>query len=281
MNIELASASQASLELLTDIFNQSYSDYAVPINLSVDAMRHTIHHYDIQLDKSCIAREGGIVVGLGYLSIRDDRGWIGGLGVIPNYRKRGIGRIMMEYLIATGWQAGLSEIRLEVIEGNTAAHSLYSQLGFNTLRRLQIIQADSIPRVESDATLSVQEVSLNEALRNYSDMHTSANPWQRERLSLERANDLSAWVAQQDERTIAYIIGRVASNMIQIMDAAYLPSRERDFKALLSYIQRLEPHAPSSFVNLAEDDPVATVMAEIGFRETLAQFEMVLLPRHP
>ncbi len=281
MNFQLIAASQASFDVLTSVFNSAYANYVVPINLSVDAMRQTIEHYDIQLNKSCIVKVDHVVVGLGYLSIRDDRGWIGGMGVIPDYRRRGIGRAMMEHLIIAGWKAGLNAIHLEVIEGNTPAHSLYSQLGFNIIRRLQIIQATSIPQSDLYPGIAFQEVSINDALRNYDDMHTSANPWQRERLSLERAGDLNAWIAQRNFKITAYLIGRTTPTMIQIMDAAFSLGSEPDFKALLSYIQQLEPDAASSFVNLAEDDPVATVMATMGFHEALAQFEMVLLPRHP
>ena len=55
-----------------------------------------------------------------------------GMGLLPAWRGRGLGRRLMEAAIAAGWDAGLERIELEVFASNTRAFALYEKLGFVT-----------------------------------------------------------------------------------------------------------------------------------------------------
>lgn len=54
------------------------------------------------------------------------------LYVIPAYRRRGIGRALMEYLENWAKQRGDRQIGLQVFTTNTPAFNLYQQLGYQT-----------------------------------------------------------------------------------------------------------------------------------------------------
>jgi len=54
------------------------------------------------------------------------------IGVIPEYRRRGIGRELMQRAIASAWKLRISRIQLTVRADNTAAVSLYRRMGFRT-----------------------------------------------------------------------------------------------------------------------------------------------------
>jgi len=53
-----------------------------------------------------------------------------GIGVVPEYRGRGIGRQLLDRTIAEAWKRGFTRIELTVRTDNERAAALYRQLGF-------------------------------------------------------------------------------------------------------------------------------------------------------
>lgn len=53
-----------------------------------------------------------------------------GMGLLPRFRGRGLGRRLLEECIAKSWSNGLTRIELEVRVDNVNAVSLYEKLGF-------------------------------------------------------------------------------------------------------------------------------------------------------
>lgn len=54
-----------------------------------------------------------------------------GMGLLPGFRRRGIGTRLLSAAIATAWSRGLRRIELTVREDNTGAKALYERLGFS------------------------------------------------------------------------------------------------------------------------------------------------------
>lgn len=65
------------------------------------------------------------------------RGHIVTLDVLPSWRRRGRGRVLMQAAEAGLWTAGKREIRLETAVNNAAALALYTGLGYRPLRVLR------------------------------------------------------------------------------------------------------------------------------------------------
>ena len=55
-----------------------------------------------------------------------------GIGLLPDFRGRGIGRRLMQQTIDAAFAFGLTRIELTVREGNANAIALYKSLGFET-----------------------------------------------------------------------------------------------------------------------------------------------------
>ena len=53
-----------------------------------------------------------------------------GIGLLPGFRGRGIGRQLMQTTIDAAWQCGITRIELTVREHNTNAIALYKSFGF-------------------------------------------------------------------------------------------------------------------------------------------------------
>lgn len=269
----LVSAAEIDRHALVDVFNAAYSDYMVPLQLNEPALEHTVIQNAIDLSISPVAMAGKKPVGMAFLARRDRRGWVGGMGVRPSHRRKGVGRQVMAHLLATAGQQQFDTVQLEVIERNTPAYKLYESLGFEVARRLLIVHCHISPEFE-DESIVVRPVKLDEALDYYHQFHTSMNPWQRELDSLRHVTDLDAWVAWQDETPLGYVVGKITDPMIHIADIA--GESEDALWALIAHIFAQAPaEIPASMVNIGEDDPAWPILNDMGFEESFAQLEMV------
>jgi putative acetyltransferase len=55
-----------------------------------------------------------------------------GIGLLPAFRRRGIGELLLKAAIADAWARGLTRIELSVRADNANAKALYERLGFAT-----------------------------------------------------------------------------------------------------------------------------------------------------
>lgn len=78
-----------------------------------------------------IALDQGKAVGYGALCLIAGEGEIQRIAVLPEARKRGIGKKLLETMVDFAKKAGTSAITLEVRAGNEAAVNLYKSLGFS------------------------------------------------------------------------------------------------------------------------------------------------------
>lgn len=77
-----------------------------------------------------VATVDEIVRGYGVAWTLGDEGDIMHLAVAPAWRRHGLGRALLQALLAACVQVGAQRVLLEVRAGNEAAHRLYEQLGF-------------------------------------------------------------------------------------------------------------------------------------------------------
>ena len=102
----LAPASDFDLTALAAVFTAGYEGYFVPLHVDEAALRFMVDAWDIDLDRSRVALEDGEPVGLAFLAVRGDSAWIGGVGVALASRGRGIGRRLMEAVLAEAPRLG-------------------------------------------------------------------------------------------------------------------------------------------------------------------------------
>jgi ribosomal protein S18 acetylase RimI-like enzyme len=67
----------------------------------------------------------------------DGTGHVTTLGVAPEYRRRGLARLIMHEVERSFGARGVRTVRLEVRVGNLAAQRLYEQLGYAVVQRME------------------------------------------------------------------------------------------------------------------------------------------------
>jgi ribosomal protein S18 acetylase RimI-like enzyme len=134
----LLPASEFTLEELTDAYNQTRTDYLIPMPMNPGRFQEYIALYDLDLPASRVAVVGESIVGLGMLGVRAAGSWITRLGVLPEGRRQGVGTAVLQALLNETSAKGLSVVWLEVIYKNQPAHELFLKFGFQPTRELVV-----------------------------------------------------------------------------------------------------------------------------------------------
>ncbi|MDZ4993949.1 ribosomal-protein-alanine N-acetyltransferase [Clostridium perfringens] len=83
-----------------------------------------------KLAKYLVALDGNKVIGFVGMWIVFDEGDITNIAVHPDYRKQGVGNLLMDSLIALCKESNITSLTLEVRESNHPAQNLYKKHGF-------------------------------------------------------------------------------------------------------------------------------------------------------
>ena len=78
-----------------------------------------------------VACDGQLVVGFAMMQFGDERAHLALLAVRPLYRRRGIARRLVEWLVESAQTAGIATIHLELRASNHAAKRFYRVLDFS------------------------------------------------------------------------------------------------------------------------------------------------------
>lgn len=283
MGYQLQPATSVTLGDLVEAINSAYSDYFVPLKFNEQSLAAFIDREALDLDAGVVAIEDGKIIGSCMLGIRDGAGWVGGMGIIPSHRGQGVGRAIMNYLIEQGHQRNLSHFELEVITQNTPAYKLYIDVGFETTRNLLIFDRPVIA-VEPTAGYTIRKAEMDTILKRFDDFHDEPNPWQRHKSTLEKyAESISGRVLMttaEPNQVIGYALGWFSDERVQFMDVGFDPNytaRPKAVTALFTHLLNDHPNASSGMVNVSEHDVVVLSMQELGYKQSLRQYEMKLM----
>ena len=83
-----------------------------------------------------VAHQRSRCAGFAIMTFGEERAHLVLLAVQPGHRRRGIGRALIGWLLASATTAGLSSVHLELLEDNAAARAFYRSLGFTETLRL-------------------------------------------------------------------------------------------------------------------------------------------------
>lgn len=234
--MRLVPSEQLSLAELAELFTRGYEGYFVPMHFDEPTLRYMVDTWDIDLSRSRVVPGKGLC----NLAIRGDRGWIGGIGVVPEERGNGVGRALMESVL----ELAPPTVLLEVIEANEPAIKLYESLGFERTRVLEVWRVEA----PEAAAQNVDQSTLGQ----------TGLPWQREDESLPPDYER----VEVDGGAMLYRGATVFQLEAESEDAA---------EALLSRGTVL------NYVNVPEDDHVAIgALRRLGGELRLKQFELVL-----
>jgi ribosomal protein S18 acetylase RimI-like enzyme len=269
--IEIRSLEGVGWEPLAAAFNAAFSDYTVPMALTPESLAAMQRRRGYAAGASFGAFESGRLVGF-VLTCRDgDRAYNSGTGVVPAHRGTGLGRRLVEAVIAHV-RGSARSYWLEVIESNEPAVALYRAAGFAEARRLQVW---SIPRADPGASAPPPEVPVIAApdLDAIAADADTALPWQNSLASIRRASE--PYVALGDEHGAAVIFpGSADLPLLCVRRGARRRGHGARLLAAAAAHAARAPRPTRTMVDAA-DAGIAAFLAASGATRLVRQLEMV------
>ena len=267
-DIELSAARELDLEALANLFNAAYEGYPVPMHMDAGAMAFMLEAMDLAPERSCVAWRDGVPVGVAMLGLRGDRGWVGGMGVVADARRAGVGRKLMRALLEQARAAGVRELFLEVLEQNPGARTLYEELGFAARRRLEVWTWSS-PAAEGTAT--AQACDPREARRRIAAMRTAPEPWQRADETVDRL-DVNTPALRAVTTAGGDAVYRITNDRASVLQM--VARTEEAAGAMLDTIRSREGVNLLRYLNVPSTDAAVAALGRRGATLDAAQTEM-------
>jgi ribosomal protein S18 acetylase RimI-like enzyme len=178
-DIQVVRLDQERLDELIDAQNEIFSDYIIPMKSSKQFFIDFQNSVGGDMRNVIVALSDKHIIGYVNPVVDGREGWIGGVGVIPSARGKGVGKMLMTAAEDFCREKGVSEVSLEVIEGNLRAQRLYEKLGYSATRKY--LTAEGRPaRFEGFGTMPIR-ANMSEVLalheRSYKD-----TCWQRRKI---------------------------------------------------------------------------------------------------
>jgi len=173
--IELRSPTHLSLDQLASDLTRCFEGYIIPTVYTPSLLSTLLRLDSIDLVNSIVAEDEGTVVGVLIICRRGSAVRIGAMAVAEPYRRRGIGRALMEKALGDATRRQDHLIVLEAIEQNVNAIAFYEAFGFQTTSRLLGFELALPPSNESSV---LQEIDFNQMAQLVSRMPEEAVVWE-------------------------------------------------------------------------------------------------------
>ncbi|RNB79407.1 GNAT family N-acetyltransferase [Brevibacillus nitrificans] len=179
--------SDCTFSEVTKAWNRGFEGYFFPVAMTEEMLVQRLGAEGYVLSLSVVAFDDQEPVGLVASGLRTINGrkiaWNGGTGVATAYRRKGLGRQLMEATFQLYEEAGVHDATLEAISENEKAIALYEQLGYDVVDRLIFWQrTDALPEnpfgIQDSAGYRVRHVLAQEAAQL--PYYQSNAPWQNQ-----------------------------------------------------------------------------------------------------
>ncbi len=136
MDVAFTTVEAFGLPATAELLTKAFADYYIRIAFTNGVLRQMEQVDSVDLAQSLVVWLEGEAVGVALVARRGAVSRLAGMALVPAARRRGVGHVLMERLLADARARGERRMVLEVIEQNTAAVHLYEDVGFMRRRRL-------------------------------------------------------------------------------------------------------------------------------------------------
>jgi len=275
-------ASEVDIHALVELFNDAFSRYYVGLKVTAESLSTLVYREDIDTASSCVALLGELPVGVAFLAVRGQRGYICGMGVRQDHQGKGIGDLLMRAVLHNASTLNLRDVTLEVVDANFRAIRLYRKFGFVRFRDVGVFLCERNRSVAPPEGVRIGAVGVRSVAGLSRAFNEMLPAWQNQVESiLKFPARLGALVAHADGQALGYVVYGMAGGNLMVVDFAasgrLSPERRRHAaSALLDQAwQRVQPPKGRAF-NIPLGGYQEQAMQDCGYELTLRLQEMVL-----
>ncbi|MDQ6942067.1 MAG: GNAT family N-acetyltransferase [Candidatus Eremiobacteraeota bacterium] len=264
-------------DVTVDDLNASFRGDVYGERPSMDAasFRRHVENNDVDLARSPRWTVDGVLSGVALLAYRGERAWIGGFGVVPEFRGRGLAQRYLDETLALVRASGATSVELEVLVDNARAIRLYERAGFERIDEVIVWTREPLRSPEVDdgppvtRTFSAADIA---ALAR-----TPASCWQREAASVAASAPFETVFIGAPESPDAYAFVRRGER------ASLLDARAHDAASASALLPALDALLPADALALVNEPARGALhdafVAHGGWREAARQHRMLLALR--
>jgi len=228
-----------------DAFNASFRGelYSDEPTMTAQSFADHVERNTIDLSRSPRWTVDGKLSGVALLGFRDQRAWVGGFGVVPEFRGRGLARRYLEDVLAVCHRAGAARVELEVLLRNAPAIALYKRGGFAVVDELVVW---SRAPLATDSARHWERACDGRGIARVARKPSTC--WQREPQSVAAASPCERLTIGDDAAPHAYAFLRRSGGRATLLDVG---ARDPESAALL--IDALDAVAPDVTLRLLNE----------------------------
>jgi len=282
--IEIRSLQESDIPEMHRAFVRAFSDYPLAFKMDKEQfVRKFVHRLHIDFELSGGAFAGGRMVGFIFTAVGGYRGltaaYNGGTGVIPEFRGRGVAFAIYQELIEKFRKKDIEQCVLEVLTGNKRAIAVYERSGFRMSRLFRCFKLDKSDfngkAANPAATAKLQKDANWDLYKSFVSSEGSFMD-QFDRLHLDFKHQKLLEVRSQGACVGFSVfqpdIGRASHFAVKEEE------RRKGFGAAL--FREMISGGQASFLTVLNVDdgdlPVRRFLQQIGFSNTVNQYEMIL-----
>ncbi|PYS74827.1 MAG: N-acetyltransferase [Acidobacteria bacterium] len=207
-DLELRKMNMCSFQTALQVWNEGFHGYFIDLTLSLDDFLRRIMSLGISPEHSFIAFVNGQPVGFLLNGIRESLGkryaWNGGTGVIPSFRGKGVGKMLVQVALDLYSAESVDVAMLEAISTNESAIALYKKFGYEILEELVVLQSDALA---TDLVSSVFIITkLMPAAVGKLEFYREFSPWQCQWQSVAAGGGEAVIAVDADRRVAGYAL---------------------------------------------------------------------------
>ena len=258
---------------------EAFSDYIVPIKLTLDQFEMKLKRDNVVADLSPIAIDIGRIVGFNLLGLGEWNGKLtaydGATGVIPSHRGQKLTQQLFDHILPKLKSSNVEQVLLEVIIGNDAAIHVYKKMGFEVTRDLICYKGE--PTLDHKLPEGFSYVGISNAeWDKMTAWHDFQPSWQNSLFATRNVENRYELIGVLKEGVLVGY-GAIYHETGYLAHFAIDPEYRRNGLGgkLLSFIASYMKK-PITTVNIEANDLATNAfLNKIGMKEILRQHEMI------
>ncbi|MCS3553676.1 MULTISPECIES: GNAT family N-acetyltransferase [unclassified Sphingobacterium] len=277
--MEITTLENIRIDYITEILNQSFSDYIVPFQLTSQQLEYKIFTENIRLDLSLGVFYSGKLVGfmLHALNHTGEKlvAYNAATGVIPDFRGQGLVGKMYNYLIPKLRDLDVDHMVLEVIVGNQRAIRAYEKMNYRVNRTLDCFKG-CFESDKKSSFLSIKQVE-NFKWDDFISFWSIKPSWQNSITTLEKSKDkITILCAYLEDELAGYIIYNAQTKRIQQIAVPTIHRRKGIATQLINAMTQSTGSKELYALNIDNSSSESTgFFKSLSFENNVSQLEMI------